>query len=33
MLGSTVVGLLSAWLIGGLYFTLLKRRQRQNSTS
>jgi hypothetical protein len=33
MLGSTVVGLLSAWLIGGLYFTLLKRRQRHNSAS
>jgi hypothetical protein len=33
MLGSTVVGLLSAWLIGGLYFALLKRRQRQSSAS
>jgi uncharacterized protein (DUF2062 family) len=33
MLGSTVVGLLSAWLIGGLYFTMLKRRQRQSSAT
>ena len=33
MLGSTVVGVLSAWLIGGLYWSMLKRRQQQNSHS
>jgi hypothetical protein len=33
MLGSTVVGVLSAWLIGGLYWSMLKRRQQQNTHS
>ena len=33
MLGSTVVGLLSAWLIGGLYWSMLKHRQRLSSHS
>ena len=33
MLGSTVVGVLSAWLIGGLYWSMLKRRQQHNTHS